>query len=150
MKVQRRSARQALYGALVGSAVLGAAAMRFWGVAIDTGAATAWYGTDWEAKREVRLLQEYLRIDTTSDRGNELAAAEWLAKQFEGREVETIPMPDPMPTNIAFGGADMRDAYVTLSTRGILARARWPRPGLKLVHQGRRGRSFTRTCASPA
>jgi gluconolactonase len=42
------------------------------------------------------------------------------------------PFPDPIVTNIAFGGADMRDAYVTLSGTGQLIKARWPEPGLKL------------------
>jgi gluconolactonase len=42
------------------------------------------------------------------------------------------PLPDPLVTNIAFGGADMRDAYITLSGTGKLARLRWPEPGLKL------------------
>ena len=40
--------------------------------------------------------------------------------------------PDLIVTNICFGGADMRDAWVTLSTTGKLVKARWPRPGLKL------------------
>jgi len=40
--------------------------------------------------------------------------------------------PDPLVTNIAFGGADMRDAYITLSGTGQLIKARWPEPGLKL------------------
>jgi gluconolactonase len=43
-----------------------------------------------------------------------------------------VPLPDPIVTNIAFGGADMRDAYITLSATGQLARVRWPEPGLKL------------------
>jgi len=42
------------------------------------------------------------------------------------------PLPDPIVTNIAFGGADMRDAYITLSATGQLAKVRWPEPGLKL------------------
>jgi len=36
-------------------------------------------------------------------------------------------------TNIAFGGEDMRDAYITLSTTGKLVRTRWIEPGLKLA-----------------
>ncbi len=39
-------------------------------------------------------------------------------------------------TNIAFGGADMRDAYVTLSTSGRLAKLRWDEPGLELACHG--------------
>lgn len=42
------------------------------------------------------------------------------------------PFPDLIVTNICFGGADMKDAYVTLSSSGKLVKARWPRPGLKL------------------
>jgi gluconolactonase len=40
--------------------------------------------------------------------------------------------PDPIVTNICFGGADMRDAFITLSGTGKLVKARWPEPGLKL------------------
>ncbi len=40
--------------------------------------------------------------------------------------------PDLLTTNIAFGGADMMDAWVCLSTTGKLAKCRWPRPGLRL------------------
>ena len=43
-----------------------------------------------------------------------------------------VAFPDPIVTNIAFGGADMRDAYITLSATGQLIKARWPEPGLKL------------------
>jgi gluconolactonase len=39
-------------------------------------------------------------------------------------------------TNIAFGGADMRDAYLTFSTTGKLARTRWEEPGLRLAFNG--------------
>ena len=45
---------------------------------------------------------------------------------------EHVALPDPLTTNICFGGADMRDAYITLSGTGKLVKARWPRPGLKL------------------
>jgi gluconolactonase len=41
--------------------------------------------------------------------------------------------PDLLTTNIAFGGADMRDAVVTLSSTGRLARTRWDEPGLRLA-----------------
>lgn len=39
---------------------------------------------------------------------------------------------DPLTTNICFGGADMRTAYITLSTTGRLISCQWPRPGLRL------------------
>jgi gluconolactonase len=43
-----------------------------------------------------------------------------------------VALPDPLVTNIAFGGADMCDAYITLSGTGQLVKVRWPEPGLKL------------------
>ncbi len=40
--------------------------------------------------------------------------------------------PDPYTTNIAFGGEDMRTAWITLSATGMLVRTTWPEPGLRL------------------
>ena len=42
------------------------------------------------------------------------------------------PLPDVLVTNICFGGKDMRDAYLTLSSIGKLIKVRWPEPGLRL------------------
>jgi gluconolactonase len=47
---------------------------------------------------------------------------------------EHVPMPDPVTTNLCFGGADMRDVWITGSSSGTLYRRRWPRPGLKLAY----------------
>jgi gluconolactonase len=47
-------------------------------------------------------------------------------------DVERLAMSDPMVTNIGFGGADMRDAWITAAGTGRLYKARWPRPGLRL------------------
>ena len=44
---------------------------------------------------------------------------------------EFINFADPMTTNLAFGGKDMRDTWVTLSGTGRIAKVRWPYPGLK-------------------
>ncbi len=48
------------------------------------------------------------------------------------RGPEHIAFPDPMTTNICFGGPDMRDAWITGSATGKLFKCRWPRPGLRL------------------
>jgi gluconolactonase len=40
---------------------------------------------------------------------------------------------DANVTNIAFGGEDMRDAYITLSETGRVLRMRWSEPGLRLA-----------------
>jgi gluconolactonase len=53
----------------------------------------------------------------------------------DGKNVEHMPMPDVMTTNICFGGPDLRTAYVTLSGVGKLVAFEWPRPGLRLNYQ---------------
>lgn len=45
-----------------------------------------------------------------------------------------VPLPDPMVTNVCFGGTDRRTAYITLSAEGRLVAADWPRPGLALAY----------------
>jgi len=50
----------------------------------------------------------------------------------QGGVVGHVPVPDLYATNLCFGGADMRTAYVTLSTTGHLVALDWPRPGLRL------------------
>jgi gluconolactonase len=50
----------------------------------------------------------------------------------DGRLVRHIPMPDPLTTNICFGGPDLRTAYVTLAGSGRLVAFEWERPGLRL------------------
>ena len=47
-------------------------------------------------------------------------------------EYHHVPMLDVVTTNICFGGADMRDAWITCSSTGRLLKVRWPRPGLRL------------------
>ena len=49
-----------------------------------------------------------------------------------GELVEFVETPDIFTTNIAFGGADMKDAYICLSGTGKLVKTRWARPGLTL------------------
>jgi gluconolactonase len=53
----------------------------------------------------------------------------------EGDELELVETGDPITTNIAFGGDDMKTAYVTASATGRLLVTGWPRPGLALAYQ---------------
>jgi gluconolactonase len=54
----------------------------------------------------------------------------------EGEEIDLIEVGDIWPTNIAFGGEDLRTAYISGSTTGrLLVVDRWPRAGLKLAYQ---------------
>jgi gluconolactonase len=52
--------------------------------------------------------------------------------------VEYVPLPEefaePLPTNICFGGDDLRTAFITLSGSGRLLTCEWPRPGLALAY----------------
>lgn len=50
----------------------------------------------------------------------------------DGTFVEYVPTPDPICTNICFGGPDLMTAYITLSSTGRVVRMKWPRPGLRL------------------
>ena len=54
-------------------------------------------------------------------------------------EVHHVAMPDevfdPLTTNIAFGGKDMRTAFITQSAIGRLIAVAWPTAGLRLVGQ---------------
>ena len=53
-----------------------------------------------------------------------------------GDEAPTfVPMPDPLTTNICFGGQDMQTAFVTLSSTGQLVSLPWPVAGLALAFQ---------------
>ena len=49
-----------------------------------------------------------------------------------GEPIAFVATDDVFTTNICWGGDDSRDAYVTLSSSGRLARRRWERPGLSL------------------
>ncbi len=51
----------------------------------------------------------------------------------DGESVQHAALPDPLPTNICFGGAGLRTAYFTLSATGKLVSFDWPRPGLRLA-----------------
>jgi gluconolactonase len=46
--------------------------------------------------------------------------------------LKQVKVPDVYPTNICFGGADLRTAYITLSDLGQLGVMQWDEPGLKL------------------
>ena len=50
----------------------------------------------------------------------------------DGSEPHFVPMPDRLTTNICFGGAELRTAYVTLSSIGQLVSLPWPTAGLAL------------------
>lgn len=50
----------------------------------------------------------------------------------DGSIVRQVPVPDPIVTNICFGGPDLRTAYITLAGTGRLISMEWAEPGLAL------------------
>jgi gluconolactonase len=53
----------------------------------------------------------------------------------DGRLVRQPTMPDLYCTNICFGGADLRTAFITLSGTGRLVAMPWPEPGHRLNYE---------------
>jgi gluconolactonase len=51
----------------------------------------------------------------------------------DGARVEHVALPDPLTTNLCFGGPGLRTAWATLSATGRLVAFEWPRPGLRLA-----------------
>ncbi len=50
----------------------------------------------------------------------------------DGNLIDFVALPDPLVTNICFGGDDVKSGYVTLSATGQLIRIPWPREGHRL------------------
>ncbi len=53
----------------------------------------------------------------------------------DGKFIGFEPMPDRYCTNLCFGGAEMDEAFITLSSTGRVVKAKWPRKGLRLNYQ---------------
>jgi len=87
--------------------------------------------------RVICTLQGYQMLDSLAvEAGGKVCVATLINGGITAFDpdgsVEHLPAPDLMTTNICFGGADMRDAWITASSTGKLYKTRWPRPGLKL------------------
>jgi acetylornithine deacetylase/succinyl-diaminopimelate desuccinylase-like protein len=80
---RRAAARVALYGSLVVVAAATSWARHYLHLSATGGPETEWVDVDWEEKTAVRLLQQYIRIDTTDATGDELAAALFLSTPLE-------------------------------------------------------------------
>ena len=80
----------------------------------------------------------YQRFDSLAvEAGGNICVASLVAGGISvfspaGHLVEFHEAPEPYCTNIAFGGPDMRTAFITLSGYGQLVAADWPRAGLAL------------------
>ena len=52
----------------------------------------------------------------------------------DGASVRHVPMPERWVTNICFGGADLRTAFITLSSSGRLVACEWEEGGTPLAY----------------
>jgi gluconolactonase len=87
--------------------------------------------------RVVHNLQDYQLLDSLAvEAGGKVCVATIINGGITAFDpdgtIEHYAFPDVLCTNICFGGADLRDAWVTASSTGKLYKCRWPRPGLKL------------------
>ncbi|HEX5759361.1 MAG TPA: M20/M25/M40 family metallo-hydrolase [Thermoanaerobaculia bacterium] len=83
---QRLAARVALYGSLALALAATAGGFAYLRRPLETGAAGRWRGVDYASLPEVRLLREYVRINT-SDTGDQAAGARFLVRQLAARGV---------------------------------------------------------------
>jgi hypothetical protein len=79
---QRLAARVALYGSLALALAATAAGFAYLRRPLSLGTAGLWRGVDYAALPEVRLLREYVRINT-SDTGDQVAGARFLHRQLQ-------------------------------------------------------------------
>ncbi len=95
----------------------------------------------WPSSNGGRVLCQfpgYRRLDSlaVSASGNivvaTLVSGEITTISPAGDILHVAKMPERMPTNICFGGADMKTAYITLSTTGKLVSCPWHEAGYKL------------------
>jgi gluconolactonase len=88
--------------------------------------------------RIVAALGEVARFDSLAVLANGFVCVATLGTGHstviapDGAIVRQVKMPDRFPTNICFGGRDLRTAFITLSEHGQLGAMDWPEPGLKL------------------
>lgn len=89
-KRSRTAARIALYGSFVLVGLGVASVYPFVEVHLGLGLDQKWYKVDFEAMPEVRLLQELVRVDTTPESGDEVAAAELMAQRIRAAGIPVL------------------------------------------------------------
>jgi gluconolactonase len=112
---------------------------RLWAFAIEQpGVVKPYEGHAPHGGRLLAGLPDYARFDSlgVAASGNicvaTLGTGHITVISPAGGVLRQVKMPDIYPTNICFGGADLRTAYITLSDSGRLGAMPWPEPGLKL------------------
>jgi gluconolactonase len=109
---------------------------RLWAFDVESPGVLA-AGPGFAPGRVVHNLQDYQLLDSLAvEAGGKVCVATIINGGITAFDpdgsIEHFAVPDLVTTNICFGGADMRDAWITASSTGKLYKTRWPRPGLKL------------------
>jgi gluconolactonase len=110
---------------------------RVWGFAIEAPGQIKAPVDRWVAGNVLGPLPGYQLLDSLAvEAGGKVCVATIVNGGITAFDpaggIEHFKTPDMLTTNICFGGADMRDAWITCSGTGTLYKTRWPRPGLKL------------------
>ena len=115
----------------------------------DSLAGSVW-GCDLTGPGQLKIAEVPAFTGRLVGRQTELAGLDSLALEASGRicvasapgricvitpdgGTENVAVPDVMPTNLCFGGADMRDVWITGGAGGRLIKTRWPTPGAPLA-----------------
>lgn len=85
----RAVSRIALYGSLLLAVVLAGLLLHLASAPLVKEEGETWHETDYASLEEVRLLQDYVRIDTSPDTGDVAAGARFLADTLEEAGIET-------------------------------------------------------------
>jgi len=115
---------------------------RLWALDIEGPGALAPAPVPWAPGRLIATLPGHQMIDSLAvEAGGKVCVAggpDGGITVFDpdgGHEHVSIPG-EVIVTNIAFGGEDLRDAWITASGSGKLYRTRWPRRGLRVAFEG--------------
>lgn len=129
----RAVSRIALYGSLVLTGILAAFLLYLAGAPLIEERPITWHLIDYKSLREVQLLQEYVRIDTSEVTGSALEGARFLARQLEEAGIPyTLEPVGPKDANLwaILEGEDPRAVVLHhhIDVEGVLDPELWPHP----------------------
>ena len=112
---------------------------RVWGFKVEGPGQLGGAGSLWEPGNVLGPLPGYQLLDSLAIEADGKVCVATIVNggitAFDpAGGTEHFAVPDPITTNICFGGDDMRTAWITASATGKLYKCRWPRPGLKLQY----------------
>ena len=92
-------------------------------------------GERWNYLRTSNYGSPEFSVENPDKKGHDKLDITAAKLSADGKTVTQYKLPDPMVTNVCFGGKDLRTAYVTQSSTGKLLKGTWPAAGLKLSYQ---------------